>query len=104
MPCCPEAALEGAHRIWVGLRLLCPLGGSAIGEQHEGPNDLVAPLCLIDKTQPAVAQTPRWIPPSPLPPMRRQKGLCSIPDGGCHLPSENVRWCIPAPLLSALNG
>ena len=47
----PEAALEGAHRIWVGLRLLGPLGGGTIGEQHEGPNDLIAPLCLIDKPQ-----------------------------------------------------
>ena len=47
----PEAALEGAHRIWVGLRLLCPLGGGAIGEQHERPNDRVAPLRLIDKAQ-----------------------------------------------------
>jgi hypothetical protein len=47
----PEAALEGAHRIGVRLRFLGPLGRGAIGEQHEGPSDLVAPLYLIDKPQ-----------------------------------------------------
>ena len=47
----PEAALEGAHGVRVGVGLLRPLGGGAIGEQHEGPNHLVAPLRLIDKAQ-----------------------------------------------------
>jgi hypothetical protein len=47
----PEAASECAHGIRVGVGLLRPLGGGSIGEQHEGSNDLIAPLCLIDKTQ-----------------------------------------------------
>jgi hypothetical protein len=46
-----EAALDGAHRIRVGLGLLGPLGGGAIGEQHEGTNDFITPLRLIDKAQ-----------------------------------------------------
>jgi hypothetical protein len=50
-PLLPEAAPECAYRVRVGVGLLRPLGGSAIGEQHEGPNDLVAPLRLIDKAQ-----------------------------------------------------
>jgi hypothetical protein len=47
----PEAASECAHGVWVGVGLLRPLGGGAISEQYEGPNDLVAPLRLIDKAQ-----------------------------------------------------
>ena len=45
----PETTLEGAHRVWMGLRFLRPLLGRAIGKQHQGPDHLLAPLCLIHK-------------------------------------------------------
>jgi hypothetical protein len=47
----PEAAVEGADRVGMGVGLLRPLGGGTIGEQHEGTDDLVPPWRLIDKTQ-----------------------------------------------------
>jgi hypothetical protein len=46
----PEAAVEGAHGVGMGLRLLRPLPGCAIGKQDQGPDYLVAPLHLIHKT------------------------------------------------------
>jgi hypothetical protein len=47
----PKATAEGTDRIRVNLGLLCSLGDGAIGEQHEGTNDFIAPLRLIDKGQ-----------------------------------------------------
>jgi hypothetical protein len=45
-----QAAVEGADRIGMGVGLLHSLGGGTISEQHEGTDDLVPPLRLIDKT------------------------------------------------------
>jgi hypothetical protein len=46
-----EAAVEGPHGVGMGVGLLRPSDGGAIGEQYEGPNDLVAPLVLIHEAQ-----------------------------------------------------
>ena len=51
MPCCRKRrwrvrTVSG----WVS-RLLRPLLGRPIGEQHQGPDDLVAPLGLIHEAQ-----------------------------------------------------
>jgi hypothetical protein len=47
----PEAAVERAHGVGMGVGFLGALLSRAIGEQHQGTDDLVPSLRLIDKTQ-----------------------------------------------------
>jgi hypothetical protein len=46
-----EAAPELPHGLRMGVRLLGPLWGRAIGKQHERTNHLVPPLDLIHEAQ-----------------------------------------------------
>jgi hypothetical protein len=46
-----EAPMEHPHRLGVRGGFLGPLGGSAVGKQHERANHLIAPLGLINQRQ-----------------------------------------------------
>jgi hypothetical protein len=48
-PPLPEAALERAHGVRMGLRVPCPLLSRPIGKQHQGPDHFIAPWRLIQE-------------------------------------------------------
>jgi hypothetical protein len=86
----PEAALEGPHGVRMGVGLLRPLDGGAIGEQDEGPNDLVAPLGLIHEAQLQLCKRRGRFHRCP-PAVVGLTGLCNTPGEGCHPCSAYVR-------------
>jgi hypothetical protein len=46
-----EATLEGTDGVRMGLRFLGPLHRRPIGKEHQGTDDLIAPLNLIHEAQ-----------------------------------------------------
>ena len=50
-PLLAEATPEGTHGVGMGVSVLRPLLDGLISEEHEGPNDLIAPLRPIHKAQ-----------------------------------------------------
>ena len=79
----PETAPEGADRVGVGVGFLRPLLGRPIGKQHQGADQLVAPLGLIDEAQLQLRKLRGRFHRCP-PPVVGLRGLCSTPDRGCH--------------------
>ena len=67
----------------MGVGFLRPLLSRPIGEQYEGPNDLVAPWGLIHEAQRQLRKRRGRFHRCP-PPAAGLRGLCSAPDEGCH--------------------
>jgi hypothetical protein len=93
----PEAALEGADGVRMGMGFLRPLLGRPIGKQDQRADHLIAPLGLIHEAQLQLCKLRSRFHrcPSPVVGLR---GLCSILDRGCHPGREHLRrlaWFMP---------
>ena len=63
----PEAPRELADRVRMGVRFPGPLRGRAIGQQHQGTDDLIAPLGLIHEAQLQLCKRRRRLHRRPFP-------------------------------------
>ena len=78
-----EAAQAGPHRVGVRVRVLRPLDRRALGKQHEGADQFVAPLDLIHKVELQLRTIPC-----------RFHG-CSLPPAALEPPSDHDGWLAP---------